>query len=299
MDMRSSFVFIVALLLFPAQTGSAFAAPQTDPDALVVQVMSFNIRHGDAADGDNHWERRKSLLYEVIRSQTPDFIGLQEALRFQLEEMASALPGYRWVGEGRDGGSGGEHSAIFYRADRFALDRTATFWLSDTPGRPSSHWGNACVRICTWARFRQRKSGRGLYLYNTHLDHVSQPSREQSVRLIVKHMQAQKPVLPVVLTGDFNAGEDNPAIAFLTGRTGDNPFPLRDSFRQLHAGDTDVATFNGFGVEPADGQKIDYIFCPADVRVLDAAIVRCRPSGRYPSDHYPLTARLEFPGGRD
>ncbi|GAI64347.1 unnamed protein product, partial [marine sediment metagenome] len=32
---------------------------------------------------------------------------------------------------------------------RFNVDESGTFWFSDTPQVPgSSHWGNACVRIC-------------------------------------------------------------------------------------------------------------------------------------------------------
>ena len=108
-------------------------------------------------------------------------LGLQEALHFQLDEILTALPAYGMVGVGRaDGGhSGDEDSPILYRASRLAVQRVGTFWFSDTPDLIKSNtWGNAIERICTWGLFADRQ-GRSFYVYNLHLDHVSQPSRER------------------------------------------------------------------------------------------------------------------------
>ena len=46
---------------------------------------------------------------------------------------------------------------------------------------------------------------------------------------------------------------------------------------------------------PATGGKIDYILTTSDVHVLDAQILHDNAEGRYPSDHFPVTARLRFP----
>ena len=66
-----------------------------------------------------------------------------------------------------------------------------------------------------------------------------------------------------------------------------------DSFRALHPEQNNVATYNGFKGD-ASGAKIDYIFVPASARVLEAAIVKTHQNGRYPSDHFPVTARVRF-----
>lgn len=258
--------------------------------------MTFNIRYGTADDGPDHWDRRRDLLFETIRKSGADVIGLQEALRFQLDQIEQVVPGYAEVGEGREGGTKGEYAAILYAKDRFRADTSGTFWLSSTPERVSNDWGNANIRVCTWGRFIETKTGQAFYVFNTHLDHVSQSSREKAVRLIAQRIQALAPADPFVLTGDFNAGEDNPAIRYLKGTDlGDGvvPVPLTDTFRVLHPDEAEVRTAHGFK-GTTRGSKIDYIFTPSGVRVLDAAILHTNRDGRYPSDHFPVTARLLF-----
>ena len=55
--------------------------------------------------------------------------------------MKEALPGYDYIGVGRDDGKEkGEHSAIFYRTDKFDVIEKGDFWLSETPDVPSKGW---------------------------------------------------------------------------------------------------------------------------------------------------------------
>ncbi len=264
---------------------------------LDIRAMTFNIRNGLAQDGENHWRNRKQLVCDVIRQCSPDVLGLQEAFRFQLDEFNQRLPEYGEIGTGRDGGTKGEYSAILYRKDRFEVGESGTFWLSDTPTTPSAHWGNNCLRICTWARLTDKNSRRSFYIYNTHLDHQSQPAREKGVRLIMQYMQKRMHQDPAVLMGDFNSGENNPVIGYLkgTGKFADpSTAPMVDSFRILYP-DTKVAGTSNSGFQGrSDGPKIDYIFVTPDTRTVEAAIVRTNREGRYPSDHFPVTAQLRF-----
>jgi endonuclease/exonuclease/phosphatase family metal-dependent hydrolase len=186
--------------------------------ATDLSVMSFNIRYGTADDGENHWNHRRDMVAEVFRTRHADIVGVQEALNFQITEITTANPAYAVLGVGRDDGrSKGEFSAILYRADRFAVAESGTFWLSDTPETvASATWGNRITRICTWARLIDRASGDAFYIFNTHFDHESQPSRERSARLIAERIAARASPDPVILMGDFNAGETNPAITFFT-----------------------------------------------------------------------------------
>ncbi len=178
--------------------------------------MTFNIRYGTADDGDNSWPLRSAMVWQLIQNHAPDVVGLQEALRFQLDEIRTRVPGYAELGVGRDDGrSGGEYSAILYRSRRFAVADQGTFWFSETPDAPgSTSWGNRITRICTWARLVERETGTHLYVYNLHLDHESQPSRERSVELLAARINARRPRDPVIVMGDFNAGEDNPAVRY-------------------------------------------------------------------------------------
>ena len=250
--------------------------------------MSFNVRYGTAADGENEWTARRELLFDTIRRQDSDLVGLQEALDFQIDEIVGAAPVYAVVGVGRDDGrKSGEYSAILFRKDRLHVAEAGTFWFSDTPAVPGSKsWGNNITRICTWARFVDR-DGRGFWLFNVHLDHESQPSRERSTQLLLERIEARPVREPVIVTGDFNAGESNPAMLRLTG-------PFLDSFRVLHPDEESVGTFNAFKVGTAGRDKIDYVLVEPGTDVIRAEIVRASRNGRYPSDHFPVVASVRL-----
>lgn len=252
-------------------------------------VMSFNIRYGTAKDGDNEWTRRKAMLFGLVREQDADIVGLQEALDFQIDEIVAAVPAYAVVGVGRDDGRArGEFAAILFRQSRFRVAEAGTFWFSDTPAVPGSkHWGNKITRICTWARLIDR-DGRGFYAFNLHLDHQSQPSRERSTVLLRDRIDARAVAAdPVVVTGDFNVGEKNPALTTLRG-------PLVDTFRAMNPQATSVGTFSGFKFGNTEGEKIDYILVQPGTDVMQADIVRFSRDQRYPSDHFPVAARIRF-----
>ncbi len=261
-------------------------------DETVLNVMSFNIRYGLADDGQDSWQYRHGLVMGVIEEHEPEIVGLQEALQFQLDEILANFPKFGSVGIGRDPGGEGEYAAILYLKDRFEAVDSGTFWLSETPEVPSTHWGNTHLRICTWARFMDNRSGRSVYVYNTHFDHRSQPARENSSKLIAQRIAERSHPDPVILTGDFNAGEDNPAIRYLTEES--SPIRFIDSYRQVSPDEEIVGTFNGFKGENT-GEKIDYVFVLPEVQVKEASIIRDSKEGRFPSDHYPVSAKLVLP----
>ena len=105
--------------------------PHEQAEPLDIRVMTFNIRTGLAEDGENGWDLRKTSVCDVIREYGPDVLGVQEACRFQLDEFNTHLPEYGEIGIGRDGGTNGEYSAILYRKQRFDVEDSGTFWLSN------------------------------------------------------------------------------------------------------------------------------------------------------------------------
>lgn len=272
-------------LLLPLILLAANAAP------TAVTVMTFNIRYGTANDGDNAWPHRAGLVVGTIRTMAPDVLALQEALRFQLDALHDSLPAYAELGVGRDDGKeAGEYAAILYRRDRLAVDTTGTFWLSDTPERPgSTSWGNHITRICTWARFRDRETGAVFAVFNVHLDHESQPSRERSAALVLERAPELAPGLPVILLGDFNAGEDNPA-AVAVRQAG-----YVEAYRVVRPDDRWAGTFGGFTGD-STGPMIDHIFLHGSWEVRSADILRRRSGTRDASDHFPVVARVVLGG---
>lgn len=252
-----------------------------------IKVMSFNIRYGTANDGPDRWEVRAPRTHSLIRQERADLVGLQEALDFQIDQILEKAGGYASVGVGRDDGRrAGEFSAILYRTDRFKLLKQGTFWLSDTPEVVASKtWGNGITRICTWACLEDVKAKRSFWLFNTHLDHQSQPSRERSSSLILKRVREMTSGQPVIITGDFNSGEENPAVRSI------KEGGFLDSWRVIHSTAAEPGTFNGFKSEYG-ASKIDYVFVDSRWQVEQAEVVMTQYRGRWPSDHMPVTAVL-------
>ena len=285
--------FVLVLWRPSPEAVAQTAAPLQQREPLT--VMSFNIRYGTAADGENRWTERRKLLLDVVKRQQADLIGLQEALDFQIREIVDAVRHYAVVGVGRDDGkAAGEFSAILYRRDRFHVADAGTFWFSDTPSVVASKtWGNNITRICTWARFVDR-DGQAFWHFNVHLDHQSQPSRERSTELLAERIRSRGNEDPVVVTGDFNVGEDNPALRVLIAAEGTTDAPLVDTFRVRHPDETEVGTFSGFKPGQTRGPKIDYVLVQPAAEVISAEIIRTSRDSRYPSDHFPVVARVRL-----
>ena len=287
-------LMILALACCGAIVGHC--AAQTGEE-LDVKAMTFNIRNSAAADGPNRWQHRRDMAVELIRRFSEDFVGIQEALPDQVADLSKMLPEFRLIGRSREADSQrGEATPILYRHKRWKLDakQHGTFWLSETPEvAGSSTWGNACRRIVTWGRFVEVDSGRGIYVYNTHFDHVSEPSRKKSAALLAKHITERALPEPVIVTGDLNSGESEPATSYLTGKTPGSPMRLVDTFRALHPNEKHANTAHGFQ-GGTTGRKIDYVLVLPEANVCTAEIVREHRDGRYPSDHYPVTAEVTF-----
>jgi endonuclease/exonuclease/phosphatase family metal-dependent hydrolase len=262
----------------------------------MLKVMSFNIRYDAASDanrnGDNRWVVRRPRVVAAIRGAEPDVVGLQEVLHHQREWLAEALPEYAALGIGRDDGeTRGEYALLLYRHERLVLEDSGTFWFSPTPEVIGSlGWGATLPRVCTWARLAERESGQAFYVYNLHLDHQSAPARDQSVRLLAERIRQREVAVPAVVTGDFNAAEVQPPMAFLRGA--ESPVPV-DTYRALHPNAPASGTYHEFDGVPQD--RIDYILTSPEWEVQQATILHQQIDGGYPSDHFPITAALRLP----
>ncbi len=272
---------------------------QRNQPEIVVRVLSFNIRYGRAPDGPNAWPHRRRLVLEVLRTREWDFVGLQEALRFQLDELESALPHLAEIGVGRqDGRTQGEYAALLYDFRRWAVARAGTFWLSDTPDVPgSTSWGNRIPRVVTWARFVHKKTAQAVWVFNTHFDHASAAARDRSAQALAQRIAQWTADEPVILTGDLNAGEDSYPVRYLCGAHA-SPVNMKDTFRLVHPRATQVGTFNAFEGKRS-GEKIDYVLVQGPWEVRQAEILNGYAGPVYPSDHWPVWAQLVLRSSQD
>jgi endonuclease/exonuclease/phosphatase family metal-dependent hydrolase len=274
----------VGLRYQPAQ--SANSAPSRDGSIV---VMSFNIRYDTPNDGEHAWPHRRDRAASMIRFHQADLVGLQEALRGQIDDLVERLPEYAWFGVGRDDGvDAGEFSAIMVRRDRFEVLDEATFWLSETPEVPGSKsWDAAITRVVTWGRLHDRSTGDTLVHLNTHFDHIGVTAREESARLLTVRIPEIAGNHPAIVTGDFNTQPDTEAYRILSASLQD----ARDLSATPHHGPD--GTFFGFTVSPDEpGPRIDYIFVRGPFDVLRHASLPDHWHGRYPSDHVPVLAEV-------
>lgn len=276
MNRISSFVLSVFMFLVWGQSVS-FAQERS--------VMTYNIRYGSANDGDDSWDYRKESLVREIAFYEPDFFGVQEALHFQMEYLDSMLTQYAYIGVGRDDGKlQGEFSGIFYHTDRVKLLEKGTFWLSETPEKPSKGWDAALPRICTYGHFQYKKRKKDkIWYFNTHFDHRGQTARVKSVDLIIKKVHELADLSePVVISGDFNLPPESEAVQKMssafddTFTTAEIP-PLGPS-----------TTFTGFDINREGGSRIDYIFTNDKIHTTKTAILSHWIDGHFNSDHFPV-----------
>jgi endonuclease/exonuclease/phosphatase family metal-dependent hydrolase len=274
--------------------GPPKAVPVAIDGRMELRLMTFNVRYENDEDaGSRAWRQRVPGIVRMIREEAPDVIGIQEARHGQAADLWASLPDYEFIGQARDDGKrDGEYAGIFFRRDRFEADAAdqGTFWLSDSPHEPGSKtWGNEIPRTATWLRLTDRSSQRALYVFNTHWDHRHQGSREKAARLMVRRIRERKHNNePVVLLGDFNAVENNPAVAHLVSQAG-----LVDTFQALHPQEGNRRTLHFWTDTRVGRLKVDHILASQGAEVIHAAI----RDGDEPmvSDHFPVTARLAFP----
>ena len=257
--------------------------------------MTFNIRLNTASDSMNAWPYRKDMVASQVLFHEVHIVGVQEALLDQMTDLQQRLPKYRYRGVGRDDGERkGEFSAIFYDTTRLDAMESKTFWLSETPEwAGSKSWDAAITRIVTWIRFRDKKTKKIFFAFNTHFDHIGKVARRESAKLLLQKISEVAGAAPVVVTGDFNSTPDDEPVQLIVDQS--NTLHLVDSkgiSLQPHYGPT--GTFNGFKEKEKDDQPIDYIFLKGKWRVLKHATISQTWDGRFASDHFAVVAKLQL-----
>lgn len=284
------FVLLAGLFL----GGSIHPVKAQQAPQVQVQCATFNIRLDHAGDNQNNWKYRKENVCHYIIDKELDIIGMQEVLHNQLEDLTASLPGFAAIGVGReDGKKVGEYAPIFYRTDKFEVLDSNTFWLSQYPDSIGFiGWDGACTRIATWAKLKERKSGKVFMTVNTHFDHVGTEARKKGALLIIEQIKKIVGNQPAILTGDFNVSDTSEAYRTLTT----NSFVLKDAYKMTPKAKGPAYTFHDFGRLPMNQrEKIDFIFVTPQINVLDSEIAQ-EPNGStgYLSDHNPQLTKIEF-----
>ena len=263
----------------------------TDGQDVPLRVLTYNVRYA-SDQPPNRWTDRRPVAKSMLDQLDVDLIGMQEATYRQVIDFTSDLPEFDWVGAGRDGGNDGEFMAVFYKKARLKAVEHGHYWLSDTPEViASASWGNECKRMVTWVLFEDLTTRHRFYLVNTHLDHVSQRSRDNSAKLIVERTGRLENGNPVILTGDFNSTDTTSSVYRTFLESG-----FSDTWNMAEKTGPERNTFHGYRPSPKKGHaRIDWILSRGNLRVSRAEIIEFQQNGQFPSDHFPVLAEICFP----
>lgn len=297
-------------------------------------VGTYNIRNNgndDALHG-NGWDRRVSVICGQVLFEQPDIFGTQEVLHSQVLDLQKGLPGYDYIGVGRDDGKeAGEYECIWYNKERLTLLDSGNFWLSETPERPALGWDAACIRICSWGKFttktktktKTKKGNKSLplggdregyfYFFNLHMDHIGTVARREAAKLVVRKIKEIANGAPMILTGDFNVDQNNEIYTIFT-----ESGIMNDSYVVAEQRFAENGTFNAYDPEMKTDSRIDHIFVSPCFAVDHYAVMTNgywrekadaiaerganapqeirlrRHEMRTASDHYPVWAKIRL-----
>lgn len=276
---------IVLLIVFAVLTGCMCEQDNS------LNIATYNLRMDNPGDGDNAWPNRKEMVKGLIQFHDFDIFGTQEGFIHQLKGILE-VEAYAYVGGGRDDGKdAGEHSAIIYKKDRFTVLDKGDYWLSETPDVPGKGWdATCCNRICSWAKFKDKVSGKEFYFFNVHYDHEGKEARRQSSHLMLSKIKSIAGNAPVFCTGDFNATPDDEPIQLIYADG-----LLADAYKlteQPPYGPT--GTFQNFKIDAQLKQRIDYIFVSKGIKVNKYGVLTDMNHSRFPSDHCPVMVNVSF-----
>ena len=287
------FLFIMKTkLLFTATLLTMLAIFTSQAQRLT--VATYNMRNDNNAQDSmsgNGWKQRYPVIASLVRFHDFDIFGTQECLYHQLENIKSELPGYTYVGIGRDDGKqAGEFSAIYYKTERFTPLEKGDFWLSETPDKPSLGWdAKCCKRICSWVYLQDKKSKAKFYVFNAHYDHQGIVARNESSKLVLKKIKEIAGDAPAIFMGDLNGGMESDWYKLLADSK-----MLKDAYYDVKYPYAPNGSFNGFGSNTDSNQIIDHIFVTKQFMATKWGILTDTYHGKYPSDHFPVEVQLEM-----
>ena len=280
-------VLVSAALL----AGSVLADPFT--------AMTYNTRfHVDKDGPENTWAKREPRIVQVVRDAKADLVGFQEITKDSYPTLVAALPEYEFA----DGPAKHGPTPIAFRPELFERLDSGRFFLSERPNDPKCNsWGSSGPRVCQWALLKFRATGRKLRVFCQHPDWKSGEQRAKGMALVMdKAKAAMADGELVIVLGDMNDAENE---SFKWSPC-DPLYPTGESIRVArrvlndtfeisetpHTGTVDTAQ----GFKPEYHGRIDYIFTCPEFRVLAHRTHNDRPGGGYPSDHDPVSARLDL-----
>lgn len=277
-----------------------------------LNVGSFNLRYDNEGDKDDSWVHRKDMAVSLVHFHDFDVFGIQEGLIHQVKELVKDDT-YTYVGVGRDDGKeAGEHAAVLFKKDRFKLLDSGNYWLSETQDKPSFGWDAQCRRVCSWAKLKDKVSGKEFYFFSVHFDHIGKVARHESALIMLANIKKIAGDSPAICVGDFNVDQHNESYLLL-----DNSGIMRDSYQIADFRYVPNGTFNAFHADRKTDSRIDHLFLTKEFDVKKYGVLTDtyrseakdakneqnanfpkevsmqKHVARVPSDHFPVMIVVE------
>jgi endonuclease/exonuclease/phosphatase family metal-dependent hydrolase len=291
-----AFVATVVALTF-ALLAANLAMTQTPVVAGGVRVMTYNIHHASGNDDCTDEETPEGEIPEpdcaldleriaqVIESQSPDIVALQEVDRFwarsggvdQPEALAEMLGMNVCYG-----------ANLSHEADDHA-DEPHEYGVAVLTIFDISSCENTLLPIVEGEEQRGLLDARitidgvgEVAVLNTHFDHKESSTRQMQAEAVVDYLGNVD--VPAVLMGDLNAGPDDGDLDVIQAQ-------MTDAWEAAGDG-TDGFTYPA-DPESSPENRIDYIFAGPGVTVQTAAVVDS-DLAVMASDHLPVVADVQF-----
>ena len=255
-------------------------------------LLTFNLRISTNHDKENAWPYRLDSIITYLNDRKPLIFGTQEGVEGMIDDLCENLHDYQYIGVPRSNNKfNAEYNAIFYNSDILRVRKSETIWISKTPMIPNTKDFKASLpRIITYGEFYFIKNPFLRFrFYNTHLDHESELARVEGAKMLrdLINEHNQKEVLPLIITGDFNATKNDDSLYYL------RHFASLIHANELISEDNFGTTFHNF-TGTKEGLPIDHIFVNDLIKLNKVAIFQEKVKGKFLSDHYPIEAYFEF-----
>lgn len=286
-------LYLTALLLIGAT--QLFAQKKEKTTSL--KIASYNIQYDRVADTVNTWAKRLPGVVSIFNKYQFDIVGAQEPYLTQLNDLMPQISDYTYIGiniSGKESEKRKHYTPILYKKDKFEVLDWGTFWFSETPDVPGKKgWDAFSPRICTWAKFKDKKSKKKFYFFNVHFDHIGKIARTESAKQLLAEVRKKADGYPVFVTGDFNTNQRTSNYKILS-----DSGTLADSYHvTADMRSPNLPTHNSYLKELKGTSRIDHVYVSVNpaIKVNSYTILTDIFGEVYPSDHFPVLIEAILP----
>jgi endonuclease/exonuclease/phosphatase family metal-dependent hydrolase len=272
LKLRYHSLFLILLIVFNLIIGvvPGILVPPSPINNTKLSGMSYNLHFGLDSFGYDNIDRASQL----ILSETPSFIGLQEVT------FNSPLNGYKNMFDALKKNLSPQYPYYYYSERQTGVLSNAFFSLypiisaSTITLEPTVRYQRNMLNIVLDVEGSQL---RVVVLHLTHIiEKESNPDRVKQAEFVINQINSL-PTLPTIILGDFNAWPEFPEAKVFSER-------YQDGWNTTNP---NLPGYTWPTLNPS--QRIDYIFLDNSINITNCEVIQ-----NYSSDHFPLECEFEL-----